>query len=185
MSASIRLPLQALLLIHSAWLAVRAFFVAVDGETQAEVIARAIVDGELGVARAYFDSYAGTETGQGPDNARRGAALALVSLIDIQSMLARSREPKEFWAHVELLGHRNLGLCWVTEARLASVDVLRAQEANGTTHWIRATSIYRMTVVPAEWATKQQPAAPPADPPASVNDTAASDHADDCDAGVF
>ncbi len=55
--------------------------------------------------------------------------------------------PRAFHARVALMGHRNLGLCRVTEAPLAGVMLLRCESPAGV-EWVNPTAVYSIGEVP-------------------------------------
>lgn len=55
--------------------------------------------------------------------------------------------PRTFHARVALMGHRDLGLCRVTEAALAGAPMLRV-EVDGAVEWVNPAAIYSAREVP-------------------------------------
>lgn len=58
---------------------------------------------------------------------------------------------RTFYARVSLMGHRDLGLCRVTEAMLAGVPMLRCETPAGV-EWVNPTALYSAREVPDDEA---------------------------------
>lgn len=142
-----RPPLALLLVLHAVLTAVRPALERLSG---AGVIARIddlIARGELGAVRSLLADYLPpVASADVPPTAYGAAAAALRAVLDVAGTLGAA--PRKFHARVSLVGHCDLGVCYVEEERLAGADVLRCVQLcteEPVVRWVRAQSIYNIT----------------------------------------
>lgn len=82
------------------------------------------------------------------------------ALIAERFLAAAHPPPRAFWAHVSLMGHRDLGLCRVTEAPLCGAAMLRCESvgvgaAHGDVTWTNPGVVYAMSEISDDAAMKE------------------------------
>ncbi len=153
-----RFPLTLLVVLAAVFNAVRPALESAATTTFCQRVAELLLAGELAAARLLLADYAAPPPGpeyRGAPLAYQLAARAVLAGLDAVATLGPETPPRTFHARVALLGHTDLGLCLVEEARLAGAEALRCTQLCASphvVHWVRAQSLYQLTEVSAEEA---------------------------------